>query len=33
VGEVTTRPTIRAALDEAFRRVGFRIGRVEDTRV
>ncbi|EYD71108.1 STAS domain-containing protein [Limimaricola hongkongensis] len=33
VGEVTTRPSIRAALDEAFRRVGFRISRVEDTRV
>ncbi|WPY95917.1 STAS domain-containing protein [Limimaricola variabilis] len=33
VGEVTTRPSIRAALAEAFRRVGFAITRVEDTRV
>ncbi|SDE47736.1 STAS domain-containing protein [Limimaricola pyoseonensis] len=33
VGEVTTRPTIRAALAEAFRRVGFSIARIEDTRV
>ncbi|MBB3712819.1 rsbT co-antagonist protein RsbR [Limimaricola variabilis] len=32
VGEVTTRPSIRAALAEAFRRVGFAITRVEDTR-
>ncbi|WP_370163250.1 STAS domain-containing protein [Limimaricola soesokkakensis] len=33
VGEVTTRPSIRAALAEAFRRVGFQISRIEDTRV
>jgi rsbT co-antagonist protein RsbR len=33
VGEVTTRPSIRAALAEAFRRVGFQISRIEDSRV
>ncbi|PYE85596.1 STAS domain-containing protein [Pseudoroseicyclus aestuarii] len=32
VGEVTTRPTIRAALAHAFRRVGFSIEKVENAR-
>ncbi len=33
VGEVTTRPSIRAALADAFLRVGFQIRRSEDSRV